>query len=81
MSVARKELGDFADRVADYMATSITPWKDEAEMRVAVREAVRLVFEDAFFETWEIAKVQHLETGVGSCEQPSHFAAAEASDV
>jgi hypothetical protein len=36
-----------AERVADYMATRITPWPDEAAMREAVRDTVRLLFTEA----------------------------------
>jgi hypothetical protein len=36
-----------AEKLADYMATSITPWPDESALREAVRETVRLLFTQA----------------------------------
>lgn len=46
-------VSSLADRVADYMATRVTPWRDEEAMREAVTEAVRLLASDA---SWEMAR-------------------------
>lgn len=48
------DVSDFADSIADYMATSITPWKDEQTMREAVRVALGLVFGEAMYRTREL---------------------------
>lgn len=44
----------FAEQIADYMTTRNTPWRDEALMREAVYEAVRLVFGDARYEARQL---------------------------
>ena len=49
----RREVSDFAARIARYMATSDKPW---VNLDDTVQEAVRLVFEDAFFETYPLVK-------------------------
>lgn len=59
-----REVHDFAERISDFMTTRVKPWKDEPEMRAAAETAVRLVFEDAFHETWEIAKRVALTRGL-----------------
>lgn len=41
---------DVADRLADYMLTRSHPWADEAVMREAVLETVRLLAGDARYE-------------------------------
>lgn len=51
-SAFRAELADFSKRIADYMATRETPWGRPEEI---VAEAIRLLFEDAFFETYPLA--------------------------
>lgn len=56
--VAEAELRDFARSVSGYMATRTTPWPNEDAMHEAVAEAVRLIFTDAFHQTWGIAQVQ-----------------------
>lgn len=50
MTQTVRELGE---GIADYMATRNQPWADEALMREAAIEAVRLTCEDARMQTLE----------------------------
>lgn len=45
------EVSDFANRIADYIATASPAFADEAVMRRVVAETMRLVFGEAFSET------------------------------
>ena len=47
MAADQPRAGDLATRLADYIATSNTPWPDESAMRDAVRETVRLMCTEA----------------------------------
>lgn len=49
-------VAEFAASIADYMAGRTKPWKDEDEMREAVYETMRLVFNDAFDDTRRLIK-------------------------
>jgi hypothetical protein len=48
---------EFADRLADYLATRITPWPDEEAMREAVHDTVRLIFTEARNDTLAVLGV------------------------
>lgn len=59
MSANAAELRDFADRIASYLTTRASSWKDEMEMREAVRETVRIVFTEALYETRALVEAAH----------------------
>lgn len=49
--------GELAERIADYMATSMKPWPDEQAMREAVSLTVRLLYTEAIHEAYPLMLV------------------------